>query len=758
QHQQLDLIAGQYLPDASNPGQGTQRLFTGLSGQVLYTSPADTNFTPPTLDTTSGFESSGSTDFVVAAHDDGSAIKRVVVLYTDGTHPGAWTEVDLVSSDGQHWTGAGAATPSGTIDYMVQAVDGDGNVAVSTNKGQYFPAVTLPTPSPSISIALSGATLVDGYYNGAVAATITESPAEPGLAYSLDGSPSTPVTGPVTITGDGAHLITVTDAADNSASTVVRIDTKPPVISAAVSPVPGPSGWVKGGATLAVAAADAGSGVASLSYSESGAQTAGPTTVMGTSVDIPITASGTTRVSISSTDNVGNTASEQVTVNVDSAAPTVSCASADDNWHNADVSLPCTASDNQSGLGNPSQASFTLSTSVAPGTESASASTPAAAVCDNVGNCTTVGPFTGIKVDKKPPTLTASTVPAPTEGGWLPPGSMLDASAVDGGSGVASITYSATGAQASGPVTVTVNGPAVAIPLTAGGTTTFTLTSTDNVGNTSAPQQVTVNVDAAPPTISCGSADGRWHATDVSIACTASDAGSGLADPSQASFTLSTNVATGTETADAVTNSVVVCDNVGNCATAGPISANMVDKAPPTVTITAPVNGSYAIGQTVDASYSCDDGGSGVASCSGTVPSGAALDTSTPGTYTFSVTGTDNVGNTTVASVTYTVAYRICTPLPPVLLGPAVLFTVQLCDASGNNLTTGSTSVTALTVDGSTPAVSFLPDPTNQFLYVDAIRTDFYTLNAAGLAPGPHTLQFSVAGDPTVHSLSFTAG
>jgi hypothetical protein len=38
------------------------------------------------------------------------------------------------------------------------------------------------------------------------------------------------------------------------------------------------------------------------------------------------------------------------------------------------------------------------------------------------------------------------------------------------------------------------------------------------------------------------------------------------------------------------------------------------------------------------------------------VPSGAAIDTSTPGTFSFTVTGTDNAGNAAAATKNYTVA------------------------------------------------------------------------------------------------------
>jgi hypothetical protein len=88
--------------------------------------------------------------------------------------------------------------------------------------------------------------------------------------------------------------------------------------------------------------------------------------------------------------------------------------------------------------------------------------------------------------------------------------------------------------------------------------------------------------DVVAPVVTCGSADGVVHTTNVTIPCTATD-DRGLADSAQASFTLHTSVPAGQKDANAQTNSVQVCDTSGNCTTAGPIGGNMVDLtvAPP---------------------------------------------------------------------------------------------------------------------------------------------------------------------------------
>jgi hypothetical protein len=82
------------------------------------------------------------------------------------------------------------------------------------------------------------------------------------------------------------------------------------------------------------------------------------------------------------------------------------------------------------------------------------------------------------------------------------------------------------------------------------------------------------------------------------------------------------------------------------------------DATAPTVTLTTPPDGAvYAQGSVVAADFACADeaGGSGLASCVGTVANGAAIDTSTVGDHSFQVTGTDNEANSASVTNHYTV-------------------------------------------------------------------------------------------------------
>lgn len=111
-----------------------------------------------------------------------------------------------------------------------------------------------------------------------------------------------------------------------------------------------------------------------------------------------------------------------------------------------------------------------------------------------------------------------------------------------------------------------------------------------------------------------------------------------------------------------------------------------VDMTPPTIALTRPSPGAggdeddddddddddrridrFAQGSAVTADYRCD----GAVTCAGTVPPGGAIDTSAPGTFTFTVRARDDAGNETVRQARYEVMAGPVTVLsPPVAVTP----------------------------------------------------------------------------------------
>jgi hypothetical protein len=280
----------------------------------------------------------------------------------------------------------------------------------------------------------------------------------------------------------------------------------------------------------------------------------------------------------------------------------------------------------------------------------------------------------------------------------------------------------------------------------------------DAVGNSAAVGAVGGNkVDKKAPGVSCDSADGSWHAADVTIACTAGDGGSGVTPASNESFSLSTNVPADTQTSNAQTNSKNVSDAVGNSTAAGPVGGNKVDKKGPVVTLTCPT--AVKVGSSANASWSASDGaGSGVAAPgSGSV----ALATGSIGMHTASVPGgtaSDNVGNTSgLATCQYSVQYESAGFYQPIDNGGVfnkakagsaipVKFSLDGAPRPGSNTPGLAGAASAFT---GTPAIASLACPTGTAL-VDVLEEISADSNSG--------LKYDPAADQWVYVWKTTTG
>jgi hypothetical protein len=199
---------------------------------------------------------------------------------------------------------------------------------------------------------------------------------------------------------------------------------------------------------------------------------------------------------------------------------------------------------------------------------------------------------------------------------------------------------------------------------------TFTVATADNAGNTGSSSVTYTVVDTTEPGISLttpvdGATYGLGQLVSAAYSCADEAGGSGLA-------TCAGPVANGapvdTSSLGKKSFTVNATDNAGNPASKT-VSYTVADRTAPSISLTTPADGAvYAPGQRVLASYSCADqpGGSGVATCQGTVANGAPVDTAAFGPHSFVVNATDVAGNSSSRTVTYTVAYSFRGFLRPV--------------------------------------------------------------------------------------------
>jgi hypothetical protein len=483
---------------------------------------------------------------------------------------------------------------------------------------------------------------------------VTFSCSDPGGSGVAAGSPS-PASQTFTAEGEHTASSSCADVAGNSANKNfgVRIDKTAPTIVATLTPAPNSNGWNNTDVTVSYVCADDRSGL-DPAYGNDGA---------GCWNDDHASAEGTTQfVNRAIFDRAGNMASVSPSVFIDKTSPNLTVshsADGDNSWNVSDpVTVHVNASDGGSGLdGAPScevdNSPASLSGS-GPWTLSVSGEGEHDVDCsvsDLASNSASASDT--VKIDTVAPSIALSHTA--NAAGWNKTSPVSVAIAVsDATSGLAGApTCEVDGS----PATVTGSASPYHVAVSGEGTHAVECSVSDEAGNSNSDDDE-VKIDLTAPTVNCGSADGAWHANNVSIGCTASDGGSGLDNSGDASFNLSTSVAAGLETDNASTNSRVVKDKAGNETTAGPVAHNKIDRKGPAVSLTCPAS-PVLKDSAATASWSASDGGSGlVGPSSGTI----SLDTTSVGSHTATVPAgfkKDNVDNgSEAASCNYSVVYN----------------------------------------------------------------------------------------------------
>ncbi|MDP9100640.1 MAG: hypothetical protein M3N21_00595 [Actinomycetota bacterium] len=251
----LVVSAGQFRADASGtPGRGVLRTFPTSSWKAYY-GPAG-NVTPPTIDTADALTLPGSTAFTVTVDPaTGRSLKSVYVLALPASGSGDWYHVDLLhdssSASSPSWSGS---IGQSVAEYLVVAIDDQGNAAVSTKKGtDYAPHPVPAGPAGPVTLQVSPAAPASGWYSGAaptVSINDTSVPAGQPTAYTLeiDGVPGG---SSAQVQGDGVHTITLLDPTGKPVSSgavdgdgnaipgavVVKVDNTRPVVTFAANTV-----------------------------------------------------------------------------------------------------------------------------------------------------------------------------------------------------------------------------------------------------------------------------------------------------------------------------------------------------------------------------------------------------------------------------------------------------------------------------------------------------------------------------------------
>lgn len=118
------------------------------------------------------------------------------------------------------------------------------------------------------------------------------------------------------------------------------------------------------------------------------------------------------------------------------------------------------------------------------------------------------------------------------------------------------------------------------------------------------------------------------------------------------------------------------------------------DTLAPKITVATPQNAAvFSVGQSVKAAFSCTDEtmGSAVKNCTGNVANGAALNTNTAGSYSFTVDALDNAGNSSTLTYNYQVvsaqpaSYRVLTNYANFNIVNQVALNKGMKSATGSN-------------------------------------------------------------------------
>jgi Tol biopolymer transport system component len=228
--QRLTLFTGQFRSDGTPEalGIGTQRRFTSLSGNIFYANPNVTDFTPPTFGPVTVTQAANTVAFAVDINDNvggADGVKRVVALYRDASL--TWKSIEM-SHSSPRWSGAGPLVGT-DVEWIIQAVDGAGDVGVTANKAG-AKSTQQPPPTGGLTAVATGPQS-NGWFIGNPDPTVTiTGPTGVGISYSLDGAPFT-AGSTLTVSGTGVHTVAFQGTNGAHGTLAVPVDVSLPTVN-----------------------------------------------------------------------------------------------------------------------------------------------------------------------------------------------------------------------------------------------------------------------------------------------------------------------------------------------------------------------------------------------------------------------------------------------------------------------------------------------------------------------------------------------
>ncbi len=260
--------------------------------------------------------------------------------------------------------------------------------------------------------------------------------------------------------------------------------------------------------------------------------------------------------------------------------------------------------------------------------------------------------------DRTAPVVVVAPVTAANENGWHRANVSVSRSATDA-SGVRGFEHRVHQPDGSvGAWTRTIGGTAAGLTLSTEGVSYVEVRALDHNGNLSASTVQPVRIDrTAPQAHAVTPAEGASFVQHEQVAASFSCSDAGGSDVDTCVGTVADGADIDTSTVGTRSFTVTATDAAGNTRTVTR-SYTVVDVTPPGITIDSPAAGaSFDRHAGAPADYDCFDevGGSGLATCEGTVPDGAPVPTAVIGDHAFTVDATDVAGNVASLSRTYTV-------------------------------------------------------------------------------------------------------